>query len=168
MSDWSTSELCDAHPDIRVLTSQLLDFGGRSRFAGPALVVRCHGRGGPDGSLVQEVCSTRGEGRVLVVDAAGIRSQAVVGEQAAAEAAGNGWAGLLVHGVVRDVGVLRSLDLGVKALGSSPRGSTRRGVGARDLTAEFGSVVFTTGDHVYADETGVVASTTALDLTRGG
>jgi regulator of ribonuclease activity A len=147
-----------------VVTSPLLDYGGLTRFAGPAVVARCHGPGGPDPGPVVELCASPGEGRVLVVEAAGLRSRAVLDRHLAAAAAGHGWAGLVVHGVVRDVEALRTLEIGIKALGASPRGSTARGGGELDVPVEFGSVRFATGDHVYADETGVVVSATALDL----
>jgi regulator of ribonuclease activity A len=157
---WTTPGLCDAHPDVRVLTSDLRDYGGRTRFAGPVVVVRCHDRDGLDDSLTRELCASRGSGRVLVLDAAGIRSRAVLDAQMAREAATNGWAGFVVHGVVREVQGLRHTPIAVKALGVSPLGCGDRngGTSVRDVPAEFGSVVFGRGDLVYADESGVVVS----------
>jgi regulator of ribonuclease activity A len=163
---WSTPQLSDAHPELAVLTSPLLDYGGHTRFAGPVVVVRNHDRNGPDSAIVTSLAATPGEGRVLVVDAAGIRSRAVLDHATAATAAAHGWSGLIVHGVVRDVELLRTVDIGVKALGASPRAASRLGAGERDVPAEFGSVVLTTGDHVYADESGVVISKTPLALTE--
>jgi regulator of ribonuclease activity A len=54
------------------------------------------------------------------------------------------------------------LDLGIKALGTNPRKSAKAGEGAIDVPVEFGGVVFTPGDYLYADEDGIVVSTRAL------
>ena len=58
-----------------------------------------------------------GQGRVLVIDGGGSLRVALLGDTIAGLAAANGWAGLVVHGCVRDVAALR--------------GATRRHQGAR-------------------------------------
>ncbi len=158
----STPDLTDAHPDVRVAEPVFRSYGGREAFGGPAVVVRCVDADGPDNTLVKELAGTPGEGRVLVVDVAGVLTNAVLGDIIAADAAKNGWAGMIINGAVRDVDVLREIDLGVCALASVPRRSNRRGVGERDITVEFAGITFSPGDHVYADATGVIASDTAL------
>jgi regulator of ribonuclease activity A len=155
---WTTPDLCDEHDEVRVVDGDLRDYGGRERFGGPVVTARCHDADGPDNTLVKELCSTPGEGRVLVVDAGGLRTHAVLGDLIAAEAVAHGWAGVVVHGVVRDLELLRTMDLGVRALGACPRRSVRRGVGERDVPVRLGSVVVSPGDHLYADATGVVVA----------
>jgi len=167
MSLPTTCDLSDDHPDARVVVADLRDFGGREAFAGEAVVVRCHDPedtdpGVPDNTLVKQLCGTPGEGRVLVVDAGALLGHAVLGDLIAADAVAHGWSGLLVVGAVRDVEILRTLDLGVKALGAVPRKSVRRGLGARDTTCDLGGVTIASGDHVYADATGVLVSSTPL------
>ena len=76
----------------------------------------------------------------------------------AASAVDNGWAGVVIHGVVRDVVALRSLDLGAVALGSNPRKSAKDGVGERDAPVSFGGVEFVPGQQIWVDEDGVVAT----------
>jgi regulator of ribonuclease activity A len=68
----------------------------------------------------------------------------------------NGWAGVVIHGAVRDVAVLRTLPLGVKALGSNPRKSAKTGAGDRDVPVTFGGATFAPGDLVVGDDDGVV------------
>ena len=74
-----------------------------------------------------------GEGRVLVVDGGGSLRIALLGDMVAGLAAASGWAGLVIHGCVRDVAVLRHLPIGIKALGSNPRPSGKAGAGEIDV-----------------------------------
>ena len=67
-----------------------------------------------------------------------------------------GWAGVLIHGCVRDSVALGSMALGVKALGTNPRKSAKRGTGDVDVIVQFGGVLFRPGARLYADEDGVL------------
>ncbi len=162
MSEISTPDLCDANPDVQVAEPLLRGYGGREAFGGPAVVVRCVDADGPDNTLVKQLAGEPGHGRVLVVDVEGATSNAVLGDLIAADAAANGWAGLVINGCVRDVEVLRSIDLGVMALGSVPRKSNRRGTGERDVTVGFAGVRIAPGNYVYADATGLIVADRAL------
>jgi regulator of ribonuclease activity A len=148
----TVADLCDAHEDeIEVCVLALRDFGGRRAFSGPIRTVRCH----EDNSLVKATLETPGEGCVLVVDGGGSLRRALVGDMLAATAVANGWAGIVVNGAVRDTAVLANLELGVKALGSIPMRSVKRGEGVVDTPVAFGGVVFVPGDRLHADEDGV-------------
>jgi regulator of ribonuclease activity A len=68
----------------------------------------------------------------------------------------NGWAGVIINGAVRDVAVLRTLDLGIKALGSNPRKSGKTGAGERDVQVSFGGITIRSGDQVSSDDDGIV------------
>jgi regulator of ribonuclease activity A len=48
------------------------------------------------------------------------------------------------------------MDIGVKALGTHPLKSVKRGVGERDVAVRFAGVNFLPGSYLYADEDGVV------------
>ena len=93
---------------------------------------------------------------MLVVDGGGSLHSALMGDQIAASAVAHGWAGVVVHGVVRDVRELATLDLGVKALGSNPRKSSKSGAGERDEVVEFGGVRFVPGATLVSDDDGIV------------
>ena len=97
-----------------------------------------------------------GDGRVLVVDGGGSRRVALLGDNIAGIARDNGWAGLVVHGCVRDVAALHALVIGVRALGSNPRRSGKAGGGELDLAVSFGGVTFAPGAMLYADDDGIV------------
>lgn len=155
---WNTPDLSDAHPQAEAAEPILRSFGGRCRFSGPIVTVKVH----EDNLLVRSALEAPGGGRVLVVDGGGLRSSALVGGNLAALAARNGWAGILVHGCVRDVAELREADIGILALAPHPRRSHRRGAGTRDGNVRFAGVNFRTGDHLYADEDGVLVSAEPL------
>jgi regulator of ribonuclease activity A len=154
-----TADLIDRHGDaLQSCDLQLRQFGGRSRFSGRIRTVRCH----QDNVLVRQVLSGPGAGQVLVVDGGGSLHTSLVGDVVAGLAQGNGWAGLVVHGAVRDVVALGKLDIGLKALGSNPRKSAKEGVGEVDVPVSFGGVRFEPGAHLYSDEDGIVVAASAV------
>jgi regulator of ribonuclease activity A len=105
---------------------------------------------------------------VLVVDGGGSRQCALLGDLLAAKAVENGWAGVVVHGCVRDTAVLAGLDLGVLALEAYPRRSKKRGEGHRDVTVRFAGVSFHPGAWVYADEDGLLVAAHELPAAPAG
>ena len=151
----STADLWDERGDsLQSCSVQLRHYGGHTAFAGVISTVRCH----RDNALVKAVLNEPAQGRVLVVDGAGSLDSALMGDLIAASAVANGWAGVVIHGVVRDVTALRDLPLGAVALGSNPRKSAKDGVGDRDVPVAFGGVEFVPGQQVWVDEDGVVAT----------
>lgn len=149
----STADLYDMHGDaLQSLSLQLRSFGGHPAFEGPTRTIRCF----QDNALVKQILATAGEGAVLVIDGAGSLGTALMGDLIAQSAVDAGWAGVIIHGCVRDSAALGGIPLGVKALGTNPRKSAKDGVGEIDVTVEFGGVVFRPGARVYADEDGVL------------
>ena len=150
-----TADLVDSiGPDVRSCDVQFRQLGGRAEFAGPISTVRCF----QDNALLKSVLSEPGGGGVLVIDGDGSMHTALVGDVIAELARSNGWAGLIVHGAVRDASTLRTLEIGIKALGTNPRKSTKTGDGERDVPVSFGGVTFTPGDIAYSDDDGIVVT----------
>jgi regulator of ribonuclease activity A len=148
-----TADLVDElGEDVRSCDVQLRQLGGRTRFAGPARTVECRG----DNALVKQVLSTPGEGAVLVVDGGGSLHSALVGDLVAGAAVENGWAGLVLHGAVRDAAALAGMALGIKALGTNPRKSRKDGTGRVDVPVGFGGIVVVPGEWVFSDDDGVL------------
>ncbi|BBW99795.1 S-adenosylmethionine--2-demethylmenaquinone methyltransferase [Mycolicibacterium moriokaense] len=148
-----TADLVDEiGPDVRSCDLQLRQFGGRSQFAGPITTVQCF----EDNALLKSVLSEPSDGGVLVIDGDGSVHSALVGDVIAGLGVDNGWAGLIINGAVRDSSTLRTLDIGIKALGTNPRKSTKTGAGVRDTAVEFGGVVFVPGHVAYSDDDGIV------------
>jgi len=148
-----TADLYDERGDaLDALSIQLQDVGGRTAFDGPVRTIRCH----RDNALVKATLATPGDGAVLVVDGGGSLESALVGDQIAASALRNGWAGIIVFGAIRDRVAIGEMPIGVKALGSNPRKSAKDGVGDVDVPVRIGGVTFTPGAHVWADADGVL------------
>ena len=148
----------DIGPEVRSCDVQFRQFGSRTQFAGPITTVRCV----QDNALLKSVLSTPGGGGVLVIDGDGSLHSALVGDVIADLAHTNGWAGLIVHGAVRDAAALRGMDLGIKALGTNPRKSSKTGAGERDVTVSFGGVEFVPGDIAYSDDDGIIVVAAAV------
>ena len=149
----ATADLVDEiYPHVRSCDLQLQNLGAKTMFAGPISTVRCF----QDNALLKSMLSEPGNGGVLVIDGEGSLHTALVGDVIAALAVENGWAGLIVHGAVRDAAALRTMDIGIKALGTNPRKGTKTGEGHRDVAVTFGGVTFVPGEIAYADDDGVV------------
>ena len=156
---FTTADLCDEYPgSLQVLEPGFSSFGGRPRFFGPISTIKCF----EDNSLVREAVAEPGDGRVLVVDAGGSRRCAMLGDLLAAKAAAKGWSGVLMYGLIRDSAEIAEMDLGVKALGTCPLKSVKKGIGERDVAVRFAGVTFVPGEYLYADEDGIVCSPAAL------
>jgi regulator of ribonuclease activity A len=149
----ATADLYDERgDDLQSLPLQLRSFGRVRAFDGPIRTVRCH----EDNALLKSVLETPGEGAVLVVDGGGSLHRALMGDMIAGLAVENGWAGVVINGAIRDSAVIDGLELGVKALGTNPRKSTKLATGEVDVTVEFGGVVFRVGAHLYSDDDGIL------------
>jgi regulator of ribonuclease activity A len=156
MGHQATADLVDRYGEqLGSCDTQLRQFGGVSAFHGPAVTVQCF----EDNALLKTVLSEPGDGRVLVVDGGGSLHRALMGDMIAGLAVENGWAGVIINGAVRDVAALRTLPIGIKALGANPRKSTKTGAGTRDTPVTFGNCAFHSGAEIYSDDDGVVVLT---------
>ncbi|MGO4684987.1 ribonuclease E activity regulator RraA [Hyphomicrobium sp. 2TAF46] len=152
----ATTDISDRFGDeARVLSPDLLDFGGRTRFRGFAVTIKCF----EDNSRIKETLATPGHGKVLVVDGGASNRCALLGDMIARDAVANGWEGVVISGCVRDIAALKTLDIAIKALGATPRRSTRRGEGTRDIPITIAGTAINAGDIVIGDEDGVVILT---------
>lgn len=149
----STPDISDAVGDTaRVLDPLFQSYGGTAAFHGPVVTVKCF----EDNSKVKQLAGEAGQGRVMVVDGGGSLRRALLGDMIAAKAVENGWAGLVIYGAVRDVEVLRSLALGVKALAACPVKTEKRDLGDVGVPVTFAGVTIRPGDYLYADDNGIL------------
>lgn len=148
-----TTDLLDEHEERAQFCSiDFVQYGSVERFAGEIVTVRCF----EDNSLLVAELAKPANGAVLVVDGAGSRRRALAGDNVAGIAVRNGWAGLVVFGSVRDVDALRSLPLGIKALGPCPRRPRKEGGGEAGAAVSFGGVAFRPGAELHSDADGIV------------
>lgn len=147
---------CDLYDDYLetcgVLPPALRHFGGRGQFHGAVETVKCF----EDNSKVKALAESAGDGRVLVVDAGGSTRHALVGDLVAAAARDNGWAGIVIHGAVRDSAELGGLDIGIMALAATPRKSVRNGEGQVGIDIRIGEVRIASGDYLVAGADGAL------------
>lgn len=157
---FSTCDLCDQFPDrVRVLAPIFRHYGGRSKFAGPIVTIKCF----EDNVFIREAAVEEGRGRVMVIDGGGSLRSALVGDGIAEWARDHGWAGMIIFGCVRDTVALAKVDLGLMAISVNPVTPGKRRVGVRGVAVTFGDVHFVPGEYVYCDEDGVVVAAERLD-----
>ena len=161
---YTTPDICDEFSNsLQVLEPLFTEFGGRKKFSGEIVTIKCF----EDNSLVKQNLGTAGHGKVLVVDGGGSLRCALLGDLLAAMAVQNGWQGVLINGCVRDVEILKNMELGVRALNCYPLKSNKRGEGQLNLTVRFAGVSFVPGQYLYADENGIVVANRNLSSNQG-
>ena len=158
---FSTPDLSDENPDVLALAPILQNLGGKKVFWGKIETLKCP----DDNSYVKELLNSDGDGRVLVVDADGISTVALLGDMIAEAGVRNNWSGIVINGYVRDIDILSTLDIGVQALGTVPIRSEKKNQGKLGVDLTFGGLTFSRGNFVYADNNGLLLSKTELELT---
>jgi regulator of ribonuclease activity A len=158
--EFYTADICDAYrEEVQVLAPGFRHFGGIERFAGPIRTLRLRRNNHELIALLKE----QGEQAVAVVEVDGAY-EAVVGENLMKFARENGWAGILIHGYVRDTHVTRKIPVGLLALGTCPRKSFEKNPGVRGESLHFGDVTFRPGDWLFADGDGTVVVKASIAL----
>lgn len=149
----ATADLYDERgEDLASVSLQFQSLGGHSHFSGPVRTIKCF----EDNALVKEVLGTPGEGAVLVVDGGSSLRTALMGDMIAASAVQNGWAGVVINGAIRDREAIAELPLGVKALGSNPRKSSKTGTGETDVDLLIDGVTIRSGAMIWCDPDGIL------------
>ena len=149
----STADLSDEFGEnLGYCGTPFRQYGHRRIFDGPIATVRCF----EDVGLVRTLLGSPGRGAVLVVDGGGSVRVALLGDLMAQLAIDNGWVGVIINGAVRDTARLTGMDLGVKALHSSPRRGSRNGGGETNVPVTFGGATFQPGGLLFSDEDGIV------------
>jgi len=156
---FQTADLIDDFGDRCVsCNTQFRLFGNQTHFYGRIRTVKCY----DDNVVVRRALETPSQGEVMVVDGAGYLGSALVGDQMAALALKNGWAGIVIFGALRDSVVMNGMPLSVKALGTNPKKSGKDGIGSTDVLVTFGNVTFRPGEWLYSDPDGILVSSESL------
>lgn len=128
--------------------------GGRGGLAGTALTVLT--RPG-DNLLIHKAIDVAEPGDVIVVDAGGDTTSAVVGELIARHAQVRGVAGFVINGAIRDLDAFRAGSFPIFASGVTHRGPYKDGPGEIGVPVSIGGMVIHSGDIVIGDADGVLA-----------
>ena len=122
-------------------------------LCGVALTVRTR----PGDNLMVHAALNRAKpGDVLVIDAGGDLTNAIIGELMLSQAQHVGVAGVIVNGAVRDYGWIRSGAFPVFAAGVTHRGPYKNGPGEMNATVAIDGMVIQPGDLIVGDDDGFV------------
>lgn len=122
-------------------------------LAGPALTVKA--RPG-DNLMLHYAIDIAEPGDVIVVDAGGDLSNALIGEMMVAYAVKRGVAGIVINGAIRDAGSIGSGTFPMYAAGISHRGPYKDGPGEINVPIAIDGMVIEPGDLVVGDEDGLL------------
>ncbi|MFM9926413.1 RraA family protein [Variovorax sp. H27-G14] len=127
---------------------------GAKTMAGTAVTVKT--RGGDNFTMMRafEFCRP---GDVLVIDAGGDVTNAVIGGILSFYAATIGTVGVVLDGAIRDVAEIRARDYPVYARGVNHRGPYKDGPGEINVPVSVGGMVVNPGDIVVGDQDGLMA-----------
>ena len=153
LSRVATAHLSDNMNRLYSVSAAVRPHHKGGRFAGPALTVKV-----PPGDnlMVHKAIDIARPGDVIVVDAAGVLEQAIIGEIMSALAESRGVAGMVIDGAVRDADALRLSSFPVYARGVTHRGPYKNGPGEINAPVSIGGIVVQPGDLVVGDDDGLV------------
>lgn len=122
-------------------------------LVGPALTVKA--RPG-DNLMLHHALDIAQPGDVIVVDAGGDLSNALIGEMMVAYAIKKGVAGIVINGAIRDAASIGAGDFPVFAAGITHRSPYKDGPGEVNVPIALGGMVIEPGDLVIGDEDGLL------------
>jgi len=133
--------------------ARLRPYHAGGAMAGPALTVRT---APGDNLMVHMALNLAEKGDVIVVDAGGELTNAIIGERMLAYCQAKGFAGIVINGAVRDVGYIRAHDFPVYAAGVTHRGPYKNGPGEINVTVALDGMAIAPGDLVLGDDDGLL------------
>jgi len=125
----------------------------KMKLLGSAFTVRV-----PEGDnlMVHKAMDLAKPGDIIVIDAGGSTSRAILGELMLSYCKVKGISGVLLDGCVRDVEAIAELDIAVYAKGVSPNGPYKNGPGEINVPVVVGGKVVNPGDIIIGDADGVI------------
>ena len=143
------------------------DVMNRMTAGGPLL--RPYHKGGPmcgvaltvktrpgDNLMVHKVLKMAAAGDVIVVDAGGDVTNAIIGELMLSYAVAKQVAGVVVNGAIRDVAWIRANNFPVYAAGVTHRGPYKDGPGEINIPLSVDGMIIAPGDLVIGDDDGIL------------
>jgi regulator of ribonuclease activity A len=152
---FTTADLWDEHATVLSCVDPIFNhFGNKKVFSGKITTIKLF----EDNSLVRKQLESDGKGQVLVIDGGASLRCALIGDQLAALAIQNNWEGIIVNGCIRDSQAINLMNIGIKALNTSPVKSVKHNIGEIAIPVKFGGINFISGDYIYADPDGILLS----------
>ena len=156
----STPDISDKFPKLKFINIQFRSFGSDKFFSGEIVTAICP----EDNSKIKKILDEPGHQRILIIDGQASHKVALLGDMIAESARKNNWSGIIINVCVRDVEILRKIDLGIMAIGAVPRKSEKLNRGSLGEDIRIGDIRISSGFWAYADENGVLISEKKLDL----
>src|SRR4029450_12004836 len=120
---------------------------------GPALTVKT--RPG-DNLMVHKAIALAEPGDVIVVDAGGDLTNAIMGDLMLAQMVKRGLAGVVINGAIRDSAAIRAGNFPLFAAGVTHRGPYKDGPGEINVPIAIDGMVITPGDLILGDDDGLL------------
>jgi regulator of RNase E activity RraA len=127
---------------------------GAGLMAGPALTVRT--RPG-DNLMVHKAIDIAEPGDIIVVDAGGVLSQAIIGDLMLNHCIHRRLGGIVINGAIRDLDFISGQSFPVYAAGVTHRGPYKDGPGEINVPIALDGMVIEPGDLVLGDMDGMLA-----------
>jgi RraA family protein len=124
------------------------------KLCGPAFTVKV---APGDNLMVHKAIDIAAPGDVIVVDAGGEVTYAIIGDIMTSHADKRGVAGLVIYGAIRDSAEIGARRFPVYACGVTHRGPYKNGPGEINAPIAVGGMVVHPGDIIVGDADGVVA-----------
>ena len=122
-------------------------------MSGPALTVRT--RPG-DNLMIHKALQMAAPGDIIVVDAGGDLTNAVIGDLLVGIAIQRGLGGFVINGAIRDARTVREGNFPIFAAGVTHRGSYKNGPGEINVPIAIDGMVIEPGDLIIGDDDGVL------------
>lgn len=149
------ANVSDAMSRMNAAGSRLLPYHAQGTvLAGPALTVKT--RPG-DNLMVYKAIDLAQEGDVIVIDAGGDLTNAILGEIMTYMAQARKVAGFVINGAIRDADEIRACGVAMFAAGVTHRGPYRDGPGEINVPVAIDGMVVHPGDLVLGDGDGVLS-----------
>ncbi|TCN22658.1 RraA family protein [Mesobacillus foraminis] len=147
-----TPHISDNLNRMHAIGTHLRPFHKKGKLVGTALTVKT--RPG-DNLLVHKAIDMAEPGEVIVVDAGGDLTNAIVGEIMLRLARVKGIAGFIIDGAIRDSAAFLAGDFPIYAKGITHRGPYKDGPGEINVPVSVGGMLVSPGDLIVGDEDGL-------------
>ena len=161
MKDFTVPDICDENNEIQIGELFLNSYGAINKFYGQIHTAKCE----HSNSVVKELVQNNGEGKVLCISHTGSELCSMVGDQIAQTAFENNWAGIITNGYIRDIEVIKNINIGIYAFNSFPKKTDKsKGIGEKDVPIKIGNDHIERGYWIYVDTNGWVVNKEELEL----
>ncbi len=147
------ANVSDSMSRLTASGARLRPMHGGGGMAGPALTVKA-----PPGDnlMLHKAIALAQPGDVIIVEAGGDLTNALMGEMMLMQITRRGAAGVVINGAIRDAAYIRGQALPVFAAGVTHRGPYKNGPGEINVPVAINGMVIAPGDLVLGDDDGVL------------